>query len=708
ITHRIAHAVASGTHSASNGLAVTFTNRAAGEMRGRLAQLGVPSVSVRTFHAAALSQLRYFWPGTVGGQFPDLAPSKAGMVGQACRELGIRSAKPLVRDLAAEIEWAGSSLVSVGDYPAAAAAAGRTPVGAGSEVIDLPGVAQVMSAYQDVKARAHAIDFEDVLLSMVALLGDRPDVADEVRRHYRWFTVDEYQDITPAQDRLLSAWLGERDDVCVVGDASQTIYSFAGASPDALGQFARRWPNATEVRLDRCYRCSPQIVTAANAVIRAAAPRAATDVSGRGSARHGAGGPVGLPAAVLLRSQRPPGPVPEIVGCADDADEAAAVATRIQDLLASGAAARDIAILMRTNAASEPVEAALAEAGIPYVMRGAERFFDRPEVREAVTRMRGHAVAGGDRRGDVPVEQELPGADVNGLVEQVRAVLAGMGWQSGGPASGGATRERWESLAAVLALAQEVAASGRTTMSELVAEFERRAHLSHAPTADGVTMATLHAAKGLEWDSVFIVGAAEGSLPIIYADTEARIEEERRLFYVGLTRARDRLVVTWAMTRSNRPRSASRFLADMRARGQVSTQATPSGLVRQGRSGAKKDRRRQPPGRCRVCDAGLVTGAERTLGRCRTCPGSADEHLVEQLRAWRGATAKQRSVPAYIVFTDVTLSALAERKPASTDDLLDIPGIGPAKAELYGEELLALLSAEPDSRDADTPEVLGL
>ena len=327
ITHRIAHAVQTGTHAAGNGLAVTFTNRAAGEMRQRLAELGVPSVSVRTFHAAALSQLRYFWPTAVGGQFPDLVSSKAALVGQACRELGLPSGRPLVRDLAAEIEWAGSTMVSAGDYATAAAAAGRLPVGSGDSVIDLPGIARVMSAYQDVKSQAGAIDFEDVLLLMVALIGDRPDIADAIRAQYRWFTVDEYQDITPAQDRLLSGWLGERDDVCVVGDASQTIYSFAGASPDALGEFARRWPNATEVRLDRCYRCTPEIVAVANSVIRARpAPgrgrggRRVGRVAGRpcGGAVGGQGrravpgtgrrsGPAGSASgtAVWLRSQRP-------------------------------------------------------------------------------------------------------------------------------------------------------------------------------------------------------------------------------------------------------------------------------------------------------------------------------------------------------------------------------------------------------------------
>ena len=895
ITHRIAHAVQTGTHAPGNGLAVTFTNRAAGEMRQRLAALGVPSVSVRTFHAAALSQLRYFWPTAVGGQFPELVSSKAAMVGQACRELGFPSGRPLVRDLAAEIEWAGSTMVSAGDYATAAAAVGRLPVGSGDSAIDLPGIARVMSAYQDVKSQAGAIDFEDVLLLMVALIGDRPDIADAIRSQYRWFTVDEYQDITPAQDRLLSGWLGDRDDVCVVGDASQTIYSFAGASPDALGEFARRWPNATEVRLDRCYRCTPEIVAVANAVIRGApaggrGARGPGGVSGVAGGWAGAGGAadrgsavggsaaavaagtggmpvvsrgvgaegVGRPApgvsgvagsatgaapgdrapfawstpgtAVWLRSQRPPGVAPEIVACADDSEEAAAVAARINDLVASGYAHRDIAILMRTNAASEPIEVAFAEANIPYIMRGAERFFDRPEVREAIVRMRGHAVAGGGRRkrgqgagkavgglaagatsGDTasvlatmasggreddatsspppasaptaaaaptaparapaapapmaapaptaaartgpattaaasasapaalaptaaaptapaaptptaagqgeldmaasiaastrsPATKRTPAPDpTNGLVEQTHAVLAGMGWLSTGPASGGATRERWESLAAVLALAEEVAASGRSTMAELVEEFERRAQLSHAPTADGVTVTTLHSAKGLEWPVVFIIGASEGNLPIVYADTDARIEEERRLFYVGVTRAQDRLVVTWALTRpgSGRQRQASRFLASMRTRGGSGGEATSAGLVRQGRSGAAREpSSRKPPDRCRVCGAGLVTGRERTLGRCLKCPGAHDEQLAATLREWRDEVARSSGLPASIVLTDETLAAVEERRPSSEADLRDIPGFRPDKIADYGSQVLAIVAAAGERANA--------
>ncbi len=681
ITHRIAHAVGSGTHAASSGLAVTFSNRAAGEMRQRLALLGVPGLAVRTFHSAALSQLRHFWPAAVGGPFPSLVTSKAALVADACREIGMPSGRPLVRDLAAEIEWAGSSLVAAGDYATAAAAAGRLPVGSGSEVVDLPGIARVMLAYQQVKSQANAIDFEDVLLTMIAILGDRPDIADEVRRRYRWFTVDEYQDITPAQDVLLSGWLGERDDVCVVGDASQTIYSFAGARPHSLEQFARRWPNATEVRLDRCYRCTPQIAAVANAVLRSAEPLAATQPAAAGASVGSTG------SAVLLRSQRDAGPVPEVVVCADESEEAAAVVARIRRLLDEGLAARDVAILMRTNAASEPFEAALAEGGIGYVMRGAERFFERPEVREAMVRLRGQSLA-------APNPEPMLG-EGDPLVEQVEGVLAGMGWLASGPASGGATRERWESLAALLALSREVAAAGCTDVAGLVAEFERRATLSHAPTADGVTVTTLHAAKGLEWAAVFIVGASEGSLPIVHADTPERLEEERRLFYVGVTRARDHLVLSWALTRpgSGRHRAASRFLAAVRARsGAGGVTASSGGVVRRGASMSREVPPRQPAPVCRGCGARLVGAEQLTLGRCARCPGRPDEQVLAAVQRWRTAVAGAAGVPERAVLRDLTMQAIAERRPAAEQDLAAIPEFRPEKLQRYGQQILDVVA----------------
>jgi DNA helicase-2/ATP-dependent DNA helicase PcrA len=352
---------------------------------------------------------------------------------------------------------------------------------------------------------------------------------------------------------------------------------------------------------------------------------------------------------------------------------------------------------------------ALAQAGIAYTMRGGERFFERPEVREAVVRLRGRLAAGESWSDSVTGVPETTEADVTAVplvddsgrpsrgpvTSEVVAVLAGMGWEEGGAPTGGAARERWESLSALVALADEVESGGGESLAAVVGELERRAALSHAPTVDGVTVATLHAAKGLEWPVVFIVGCAEGSLPIVHADTQERVEEERRLFFVGVTRARDRLVVSWALTRNGtgRHREPSRFLAEMRRSSSALTDsATSSGLVHQGRSQSPRERRRRPPSRCRVCGAGLLTAPERTLGRCRTCPGSPDEELAERLRAWRLDTARAREVPAFVVFSDLTLTALAERKPRDQAALLDIPGIGPTKIELYGEALLELVS----------------
>ena len=721
ITHRIAHAVHSGRHRARNGMAVTFTNRAAGEMRHRLVGLGVPTLAVRTFHAAALAQLRHFWPQAVGGPMPELVPSKARLVDRACRELGLSVSRTTVRDVAAEIEWAGSSLVTAGEYPAAAARAGRAEVGSAAEGLDPAGVARVMTAYGEVKSRAHALDFEDVLLATIGILGDRPDILDQVRDAYRWFTVDEYQDVTPAQERLLTLWVGDRDDVCVVGDPSQTIYSFAGADPAAFQRFARTWPSATQIRLDRCYRCTPQIIEVANAVNRA---------SIRGPARSAPIEPAETSLEpVMLRSQRENGPAPEVITCADDADEAATVAQRIKALNAEGIVLRDIAILLRTNGATEPFEAALSEAGIAFSMRGAERFFERPEVREALVRLRGRLASGpatpvepnraapveptntlvepvetSQKASVQPVETSRPTSRPTTprtrgpIADEVAAVLSAMGWDPSTPPGGGSARERWESLSAVVALAEEVESAGEASLAGVVAEFERRAQVAHAPTLDGVTVATMHAAKGLEWPVVYVVGCAEGSLPIVHADTPQRVAEERRLFYVAITRAKDRLFLSWALTRSGngRHREPSRFLAEMRRRSAaVSESSTTSGLVKQGQSSARKERRRRGPSRCRVCGAGLVTAPERTLGRCRTCPGSANEELVERLRAWRTVTAKEQAVPAYVVFTDATLTAVAERKPRDSAELLDIPGIGPAKIERYGEALLELLAESP-------------
>ena len=354
------------------------------------------------------------------------------------------------------------------------------------------------------------MDMEDVLLLTAGMLAEDERVAAQVRRQYKWFVVDEFQDVSPLQSALLDLWLGGRDELCVVGDPAQTIYSFAGANADFLRDFPAKFPGTTSVELVRNYRSTPQVVQAANTLLA-------------GTASQG----------VDLRSQQTAGPAVTFDAHPDEVAEAEAVAARILRLRTDGRDLGEIAVLFRINAQSEAFEEALAGRGIPYLIRGAARFFDRPEVREAVTRIRGAARSG---------EASEQGGDV---LETVRATLAGMGWTPEAPSARGQTRDRWESWQALMNQALEFSAADRT-LDEFVADLDRRAAEQHAPVADGVTLATYHAAKGLEWDSVFLCGLQDGTLPITYAETPAQIEEERRLLYVGMTRARRDLALSWA------------------------------------------------------------------------------------------------------------------------------------------------------------------
>jgi len=668
ITHRIAYGVRSGVYQPQQVLAVTFTARAAGEMRGRLRQLGADGVQARTFHSAALRQLQYFWPRAIGGEVPRLLERKVQLVAEAAGRSGLRVQRTELRDLTAEIEWAKVTQIVPDDYPAAVAKSSREAPRDPAEI------ARVYAAYEQSKRDRGVIDFEDVLLLTAAILEDRPEIAERVRAQYRHFTVDEYQDVSPLQQRLLEQWTGGGASLCVVGDASQTIYSFTGATPDYLLNFRAKHPEATVVKLVRDYRSTPQVVHLANGLLSQARGQAA---------QH----------RLELVSQREAGPEPQYVEYPDEPTEAETTAQRIRKLLDGGVRASEIAVLFRTNGQSEVYEQALADLGIAYQLKGAERFFERPEVREAGVLLKGAA-----RAADDPLTADAPD-----LAAQVRAVLATRGFSVAPPAGSGAVRERWESLAALVRLAEEFeagrrAAGERTDLAAYVAELDARAAAQHAPAVEGVTLASLHAAKGLEWDAVFLVGLSEGTLPIIYAKTDEQIEEERRLLYVGVTRARAHLTLSWALSRSPGGRASrrpTRFLDGLRPN------SGPAGpRTRGGRGGVEPgaersaSRRSRGPVTCRVCGRTLIEAVERKLRRCEDCPSTMDEALYERLRDWRARKAKEQGAPAYVVFTDATLMAIAEDVPGSTGELAMISGVGAMKLDKYGADVLLLCAGE--------------
>jgi DNA helicase-2/ATP-dependent DNA helicase PcrA len=529
VAHRIGYAVATGVVRPDRVLAVTFTTKAAGELRGRLRQLGamaVPGagleqVQARTFHSAALRQLTHFWPATVGGPAPAVLDSKVSLLAEAARRLRMRLQLAELRDAAAEIEWAKVTQVRPADYPLACEKAERAgPLAPAS-------LAALYAGYEELRGQRNVVDFESVLELTAAILAAHPSAADTVRDRYRYFVVDEYQDVNPLQKLLLDQWAGDRDDVCVVGDPRQTIYSFTGATPAYLTRFALQYPDATVIRLVRNYRSTPQVVALANRVFAA-------------------------PGQALV-SQRPGGPAPKLTEYADEQAEAAEVARQAAELVSAGTPARELAVLVRTNAMTSRYEEALAAAGVPFQLRGAERFFDRTEVRQAVNLLR--------------VAARSVSADEN-PASAVRPVLTGLGLTSQPPGGRGKARERWESLDTLAQLAADFfAAAPQASLADLAAELELRSALGHAPDPGGVTLASLHAAKGLEWEVVFLPGLTDGAVPIVYAQSAEAIEEERRLLYVGITRARQRLFLSWSLARApggRRTRKPSRFLDDLR------------------------------------------------------------------------------------------------------------------------------------------------
>jgi DNA helicase-2/ATP-dependent DNA helicase PcrA len=525
ITNRIAYAINSGVTDPTKVLALTFTARAAGEMRARLRTLGVPNVAARTFHSAALKQLLYFWPYSFGGQFPTLLTTKSGFISQAIEraEIAIPAQAASLREIASEIEWAKVLEISPDSYQEAAISSNRT--------IQLPNnksksenleiIAKVYEAYESLKRQERTLDFEDILLLTVGMLEEDRGVRERVRDQYRYFTVDEYQDVSPLQQRLLNLWLGNREEICVVGDAAQTIYSFAGATSNFLLTFKNRFPDAQIFRLSRGYRSTPEIINTANQILRSA-----NLVSDHGNE---------------LSSANNHGSKPVINGFNTSGDEISYVVTEVIKHINSGVESSDIAILARTNSQLDQVKSALNNAKIASQIRSGERFFDRVDVRDAMRVIRSASVLppeGGNWYEDlVSVLRPFGDADyVHGFLRLAKEMQSGN----------------------VDTNVDELSANPTTTnrtinMRTFLRELEDRAEQNNPPTLPGVTLATLHSAKGLEWNHLFLIGVAEGLLPISNAND---LNEERRLFYVGVTRAKENIQITYA----GKP---SAFLADL-------------------------------------------------------------------------------------------------------------------------------------------------
>lgn len=520
LTHRIAHGVATGVYAPERVMALTFTTRAAGELRGRLRALGAGGVAARTFHATALAQLSFFWPQLVGGRLPEILPGKARLLGQAAESLRIRVDTAALRDLAAEIEWRKVRRIPLEEY-ARLAASRALPPGLTVET-----VVELQQRYEDLKDERRRLDFEDVLLATAGMIDTERRVAEQVREQYRFFVVDEYQDVSPLQQELLELWLGPRTDLCVVGDASQTIYSFAGASSDYLLGFPSRYPDATLVQLESNHRSTPAILGSANRLMRGR-PGALELVAVDGDAAS---------------------PEPTVTRWDTDADEARGVADAVAEQLAVGVPPERIAVLYRVNAQAAVFEAALADRGIGSRQLGGTRFFELDSVKRAVLELTSLARTGSPK----------------GLYETVTDVALSIGWTVQPPESQGAVRERWEALGALVDLADR--APDGTTLAAFVAELQERQASQHEPTVSSVVLSTLHGAKGLEWDHVHLAGLSEGLLPISHAKGFDAVDEERRLLYVGITRARRSLALHWAAEGlRGRRREPSRFLAELRS-----------------------------------------------------------------------------------------------------------------------------------------------
>jgi DNA helicase-2/ATP-dependent DNA helicase PcrA len=602
ITHRIACQARSGSFEASQILAVTFTEKAAGELKRRLRELDVDGVEARTFHSAALSQLSRLWSSHTGEVLPEVLDHKAPLIASLANALPPPHRFLPRRELAGEIEWAKNGMIPPDRYLIELRAQGHEPP------IPPELMLRIYEGYERRKRAMGRLDFEDMLGLAINLLDEHPEAAEIVRSRFHAFTVDEYQDVNPLQAALLDRWLGTRDDLCVVGDDYQTIYAFTGASPEHLFGFTERFPNATVVRLEENYRSTPEILDVAN--------RLAPHLGG---------------FRKTLRATKPSGPTPVARAAPDEAGEVASVVGAVRRLHEEEAVPfEEIAVLYRINARSEPFEEAFAAVGVPYQVRDGA-FLRRPGPRSVLQRLK------------------QPGHD-GSLTQAVDAITAELGYDPGASPDSDDEVTRQSDLARMRFLAAEFErANFDGDAAAFLTELANR--FSTENSGRGVNLLTYHRAKGLEFDAVFLPRLVDGELPFRSGRAKADPREERRLLYVGITRARRYLFLTWTAEGRSRP---SPFLAEMG----LSTSMPP------------KD------------------GSSR---RPLPVVPARDGALFDRLKDWRRKRAQADEVPAYVVFHDRTLAEIAERKPGDRTDLASISGVGPAKLDRYADEILEIV-----------------
>jgi len=627
LTRRIAWRAREGLHDPDHVLAVTFTRKAAGELTARLRRLGVGgSVTAGTMHAIALAQLRRRALDQ-GRTPPEVLERKIRIllpiVGRVTGRRG-PDATLAATDTAGEIEWAKTRLLRPSEYVAAALGAARDPN------VDPSGVAEIYEEYEHEKRRRRLADFEDLVWWCGDALDRDGEFAAAQRWRFRHLFVDEFQDTSPAQLRLVRAWLGDRADLCVVGDPDQSIYAFAGAESGFLSRFGRTFPGGQVVHLRTNYRCTPEIVAAAGALL----------------ADGGARRPV-------VQAVRASAGCPTITEYEDEEAEAREVAQRVRDARTSGRRWSELAVLYRTNAQSAAFEEAFARADIPFRVRGAARFLDRPEVKAVLADLR--KLASRDR--DAPFSAHL-----QSLIGEASAAEGG--------------EERREHVDAVVRLGHEYVDSEgpHASVDGFLAYLTATLRDDVAASDDAVELLTFHRAKGLEFHTVFVTGVERGLVPIAHAETPEQKAEERRLLYVAVTRAEEHLHLSLARKRTVGARQVNRQRSPWLAPIEASWRG-PSEAPTDPRAGISATRGK-------LADARATTTASLS---------EADTALFNALVEWRKRLARASAVPAYVIFSDATLREIAAARPTSRVQLLDVHGVGPVKAERHGEAVLEIV-----------------